>query len=395
MPTGSTIGGVSGATLPPGWTMNPDGSLVNSAGATGVYQSDGTVTVNGKNSALPPGWAMNASGVPVNAAGQAGIVQPDGTVQVGGATEFASAGGGYFQGSNASTGQHVYDPTQQGGSTYWANGIQHQDTGNEIDMGAALVDPTSSDAQAYDYGGSATGAQDAVNRARGLEASVQQRAPVQANLANANADRGLQMQGAQGYQSMLAGGGPSIANQLSQQGIGAAGAGTMQAVAQARHGDMAGAQRSALLFGGGAARQAVMAGANQRLSEQQLAASGLASTAGAMQQQGISNALQQGGLAGQQSGLNDQAAMMYGNQANNVNAAQMAGANASQNAQQNLAQIGYTQNDTQQQQQYAAANQKLNAVLGATSTTLSAGGSLANSAKNNGSSTSGSSPNGQ
>lgn len=322
---------------------------------------------------LPTGWIQRADGTIVSEDGRlVGVMQPDGQV-LGYSSDQLGFNGRPLPGMQP----HTYDPTGQAGvGTYWNMGQQRTDTGNELDVYRSLLDPASTNSAAYSYRGDPAKAAEDIRHARAWENYVQTREAPQADLRAANADRALQEQAAGGYASMLAGGGPSVADQMMSRGVGAAGSQALLAGAVAPRGSLAAAQRNALVMGGAAAKNAALQGVGLRLGEQQTATAGLMGTAGAMRGADISSALRNAQLVSRQRDVNDAASARWGNQALGINEAQMGGQLGRQHARQDMMDIFYKQSNKEEKDRRAQRDLDVDTAMGAVGDGMTGFGTL-------------------
>lgn len=192
-----------------------------------------------------------------------------------------------------------------------------------------LLDPN-----AFEYGGHAGGAQEAVDQYRGLAGAADARGPIQANLGTFNADwgRAAANEANQGYLAsryagILNGSVTTPAQTQLAQGQSAGLAQIGSRVASARGGGSALASAQAAGSDAGAATTGAYQGALRQLQarEQMGAIQGLGQVASQQREQDMQrtgmlgqNAYQQAALAGQSQGLNDQRNINYEGMAGQV-----------------------------------------------------------------------------
>ena len=301
MPTNpGTVGGSTDYTLVPGDTQNPDGTFSHRAPGSGKTT----------NYRVGPDGQWHAIGVNGEDAG-------------------------------------VYDPAADNQAENYVN---NSGLNGKI---AQLRDENSNASNAYNWGGEQGGAAKDAAWSNGWANLVANRAAPTANLANDAQSRGLMMAGAQGYQGMLAGTGPSLADSAMRNGMQTAQGNAAQLQAGASRNNMAAAGRGAMLGLAGGGQAATQAGVNQRLAEQNAATGGLATASTQMYAGDANSAQKRAELELASRSQNDAAAANFTNNAINVQGQQMQG----QNARQNAKQLNQNRWNDQQQSRYALNKQ--------------------------------------
>ena len=265
-------------------------------------------------------------------------------------------------------------PNGQLGESFdaWAGANANRTTdGNYNEMQIDnLRDPNSLASNAYNWQGSPGGAAADVAWNAKQEKLIRRRMVPTVDLSNDAQSRGLMMAGAQGYQGMLAGTGPSLADSALRNGMQTAQGNAAQLQAGASRNNMAAAGRGAMMGLAGGGQAAAQAGVNQRLAEQNAATSGLASASTGMYSGDINSAKQRADLHQATRTQNDQAAFGFAQNGVRVQGEQM---NAQQQKQLAKQQIQNTFDQTheaayelQQRKNQRAANTVTSATGAAT-----------------------------
>lgn len=259
--------------------------------------------------------------------------------------------------------------------------VVHPSTGLSGDMVSALRDEDSADSNAFNWQGQRDGAAKDVAWNKGWENIVANRAAPKVDLTADTQSRGLQMAGLNGYQGMLNGTGPSLADSRLNQGLARASGAMGAAQAGASRSNMASAGRAGLQQLAQGAQTAIQAGVDQRTNEMNLASRGLANGSIDMYVRDLKSAMGRAGLELDNREANDKAAGGFAQNAITVQGNQMKGGMDKQLTKQRAqgvfnegAQAGYAS-------QKATNDRAVGLGLGIGSTVLSLGTNMSGLAK--------------
>jgi hypothetical protein len=194
-----------------------------------------------------------------------------------------------------------------------AQGNIHEQGGGLPGLAGALVDPNSNAARAYEWGGRRGGAQADIDRARGLSAGIDARAPIQASVANSMQSRGSQLDALGMYHDAALGLGPSAAQAQFQQGLDRSMAANESLANSARGGSlgMAQARLQAMNQNSGMLAGSTAQAAQLRAQEQEAGRAGYAGLGSNIRTQDTGEAMGQANLALGSRNANDARAMGY------------------------------------------------------------------------------------
>lgn len=233
-----------------------------------------------------------------------------------------------FRGDSTVNAPYLPGATGMGRATYTATNDQGVPTAFYGSEGApsriaALRDSSSADSNAYNWNGMQDGAAFDREIARRWENTVANRAAPTVDLTADTQSRGLMLAGARGYESMLNGTGPSLANSQLRQGIDRSTAIASSTVAHASPSNQAAATRAGLLAANASAVRSANAATAQRFDETSKAGAGLGAAYGNMYNADLTGARRRADLELQNRAANDEAAAGFAQNRINVGRAQM------------------------------------------------------------------------